>query len=158
MELNVISIIQRKISHKNYSMRNTEIPNKRWYTTVNIWKSSIWTADKDMSMKAIFTVINTTWAVVKIRPEKIFSGLYGILTHHHCDALWNTTAVLQRSWVQIPYRPEFFSGLIFTTAQVVFITAKITFIFTKADMLRKLEIHRDISSVPSSLHSMVELE
>ena len=118
MELNVISIIQRKISHKNYSMRNTEIPNKRWYTTVNIWKS----------------------------------------THHHCDALWNTAAVLQRSWVQISYRPEFFSGLIFTTAQVVFITAKITFIFTKADMLRKLEIHRDSSSVPSSLHSMVELE
>ena len=24
--------------------------------------------------------------------------------------------VSQRSWVQIPYRPEFFSGLIFTTA------------------------------------------
>ena len=37
----------------------------------------------------------------------------------------------QRSWIQIPYRPEFFfsSGLIFTTAQVVFITAKIAFIF-----------------------------
>ena len=95
---------------------------------------------------------------MKIRPEKKLSGLYGILTHYYCDALWNTAAVLQRSWVQIPYRPEFFSGLIFTTAQVVFITAKITFIFTKADMLRKLEILRDISSVPSSLHSMVELE
>ena len=27
------------------------------------------------------------------------------------------------------YRPEVFSGLIFTTAQVVFITAKIAFIF-----------------------------
>ena len=36
----------------------------------------------------------------------------------------------QRSWVQIPYSPEFFSGLIFTTAQVVFITAKIALIFT----------------------------
>ena len=36
--------------------------------------------------------------------------------------------VSQRSWVQIPYRPEFFSGLIFTTAQVVYITASITFI------------------------------
>ena len=32
--------------------------------------------------------------------------------------------------VQIQYRPKFFSGLIFTTAQVVFITAKIAFIFT----------------------------
>ena len=29
-----------------------------------------------------------------------------------------------------PYRPEFFSGLIFTTAQVVFITAKVAFMFT----------------------------
>ena len=36
----------------------------------------------------------------------------------------------QSSWVQIPYSPEFFSGLIFTTAQVVFITAKIALIFT----------------------------
>ena len=33
-----------------------------------------------------------------------------------------------RSWVQIPYRPVFFSGLIFTTAQVVHIPARITFI------------------------------
>ena len=32
------------------------------------------------------------------------------------------------SWVQIPYRPKFFSGLIFTAAQVVYITARITFI------------------------------
>ena len=41
-----------------------------------------------------------------------------------------TFAVMnQRSWVQIPYSPEFFSGLLFTTAQVVFITAKIAFIF-----------------------------
>ena len=36
----------------------------------------------------------------------------------------------QRSWVQIPSSPEFFSGLIFTTAQVVFITVKIALIFT----------------------------
>ena len=31
--------------------------------------------------------------------------------------------------VQIPYRPEFFLGLIFTTAQVVFIAGKIVLIF-----------------------------
>ena len=31
---------------------------------------------------------------------------------------------------EIQYRPEFFSGLISTTAQVAFITAKIAFIFT----------------------------
>ena len=28
--------------------------------------------------------MNTTWAVVKIRPEKN-SGLYGIWTYDHCD-------------------------------------------------------------------------
>ena len=38
---------------------------------MNIWKSHIWTADKDANMKAIFAVMNTTWAVVKIRPKKI---------------------------------------------------------------------------------------
>ena len=31
--------------------------------------------------------------------------------------------------VQVPYRPEFFSGFNFTTAQVVFIAAKIVLIF-----------------------------
>ena len=41
---------------------------------------------------------------------------------------WSVAPVSQRSWVRIPYRSEFFSGLIFTIAQVVFITAKITFI------------------------------
>ena len=53
---------------------------------------------------AIFVVMNTTWA--------------------------STAPVSQRSWAQIPYTPEFFSGLIFTTAQAVFISAKIAFIFT----------------------------
>ena len=38
--------------------------------TVNIWKSYMWTVDKDMNMKAIFAVMNTTQAVVKIRPKK----------------------------------------------------------------------------------------
>ena len=30
-----------------------------------------WTADKELNMEAIFAVMKTTWAVVKIRPEKI---------------------------------------------------------------------------------------
>ena len=37
-----------------------------------------------MNVEAIFAVINTTWAVVKIRPEKN-SGLYKIWTHDLCD-------------------------------------------------------------------------
>ena len=47
-----------------------------------------------------------------------------------CWLSWqNTALVLQRPWIQIPYRPEFFSGLIFTSALEVFITANIAFLF-----------------------------
>ena len=85
--------------------------------TVIIWKSCMWTADKGVNMKAIFTIMNTTWVVVKIRPQKN-SGLYRIWTHDLCDT---------------GYRGHGFKSqrsLIFTTAQVVFITVKIAFIFT----------------------------
>ena len=57
-------------------------------------------------------------------------GLFGpnIMTSSQlvCQLSWQSSAsVLQRSWVQIPYRPEFFfSGLISTTSSVVFIAAK----------------------------------
>ena len=43
----------------------------------------------DLNMKAIFAVINTTWTVVKTRPENN-SGLYGIWTHD----LYDTGAAL----------------------------------------------------------------
>ena len=54
---------------------------KRWelrslYLTENIWKTYIYiythihTADEDVNMTAILALINITWAVVKIRPEK----------------------------------------------------------------------------------------
>ena len=37
-------------------------------------------------MKLIFTVINTSWAVLKIRPEKIFMPVqHGIWMHDLCD-------------------------------------------------------------------------
>ena len=62
---------------------------------VNIWKSYIWTAVKDVNIKAILAVMK-------------------------CSA-----PVSQRSWVQISYRPEFYSGLLFIT------TAKVAFIFTR---------------------------
>ena len=41
----------------------------------------------------------------------------------------------------IPHRPEFFSGLIFTTAQIAFITAKIVFIFTSLSTFQKCYFH-----------------
>ena len=56
-------------------------------------------------------------------------GLFGpnIMTSSQlvCQLSWQSSAsVLQRSWVQILYRPEFFfSGLISTTSSVVFIAA-----------------------------------
>ena len=52
--------------------------------------------------------------------------LTNFIMNQHNDQ--STAPVSQRSLVHIPYRPEF-SGLIFTTATVVFITAKISFIF-----------------------------
>ena len=49
-------------------------------------------------------------------------------------AVMNTTELVaapvsQRSWVQISYGPEFFSGLISTTSSVVLTTARIDSIF-----------------------------
>ena len=38
---------------------NINMTNLNW-TAVNIWKSYIWTADKDVNMKAIFAVMNTS--------------------------------------------------------------------------------------------------
>ena len=73
-------------------------------------------------LNVILTVMCTTWAVVKKRPEKIQACT-------RFEPMTSVILVSQRSWVQILYRPEFFfSGLIFTTAQVVHITARITFI------------------------------
>ena len=46
------------------------------------------------------------------------------------------------------YRPELFSSLIFTTAQVVFVTAKIAFIFTSLSAVQIYEFH--IFTVASS--------
>ena len=42
---------------------------------------------------------------------------------------WEVMGGHGRSWLQIPYGPESFSGLIFTTSSVAFITSRIAFIF-----------------------------
>ena len=60
-------------------------------------------------------------------------GLFGpnLMTSSQlaCQLSWQSAApVSQRSWVQIPYGPEFFSGLISTTSSVVFIAARISYI------------------------------
>ena len=56
----------------------------------------------------------------------------------------------QRSWVQIPHRSEG-SGLLFTTAQVVFITANISFIFTSFSAVQIYDFHT-FTVVYSPLH------
>ena len=43
--------------------------------------------------------------------------------------------------LQIPYKPESFSGLIFTIAQVVFITTKITFILKSLSAVQTCDFH-----------------
>ena len=58
------------------------------------------------------------------------------------EARLSGARVSQRSWVQIPYRPDFFfSGVISTTAQVVFIAAKIAFIFACLSAVQIYDIY-----------------
>ena len=62
----------------------------------------------------------------------IYSSLHRFIWDQHSDQLpiGLIAQLVMGLWVQIPYRADFFfSGLIFTTAQVVFITVKIAFIF-----------------------------
>ena len=74
-----------------------------------------------------------------LRSAKLFQ-LFHIYDFHistiiirHLDGsfgsnIMTTSQVSQRSWVQIPYGPDFFSGLISTTSSVVFIAARISYI------------------------------
>ena len=110
-------------------------------TVVNIWKSYILTAVKDMKMKVIFAVMNTLtavqiydfhifitvysplhWFICKQHIDQIPVGLLAQLVEH-CTSI----AVVMSS---NPVQAWIFSGLLFTTTWVVFITAKIAFIFT----------------------------
>ena len=76
----------------------------------------------------------------------LLDGLFGpnILTSSQlaCQLSWYSAApVLQRSWVQSPYKAEFFSGLIFTIVQVVHISARIAFIFTSLSTVQIYDFH-----------------
>ena len=110
-------------------------------TVVNIWKSYILTAVKDMNMKEIFAVMNTLTAV-QIYDFHIFitvySPLHGFIWNQHIDQLpVGLLAQLVEHCTGIaevmgsnPVQAWIFSGLLFTTIWVVFITAKVAFIFT----------------------------
>ena len=72
----------------------------------------------NVNLWLIIAVIDTTWAVVKWKPEKN-SCLNGIRTHDLCD----TIAVLyryRRLMGSNPVQAWIFSGFNFTTAQVVY--------------------------------------
>ena len=77
------------------------------------------------------------------------SGLYGVWTHDLCDTgavySWLVSSVVPTeltSQLGASYRRVFFfSGLIFTTPQVVFITAKIAFIFASLSAVYLYDFH-----------------
>ena len=75
--------------------------------TVNIWKSYVWTADKDVNIKAIFVLMNTTCAVMKIRPEKKFRPVRDLnlwLLRYRCSALpTELTSQLRAEFFFKPY-------------------------------------------------------
>ena len=61
--------------------------------------------------------------------EGLFESNFMTSSQLACQLSWYSAApVSQRSWVQIPYGPEFFSGLISTTSSVVFIASRIVYI------------------------------
>ena len=57
--------------------------------------------------------------------------------------------------VQVPYRPEFFSGFNFTSAQVVFITAKIVLIFIVVVVVAVVKLLFLLSGQPLSLTALI---
>ena len=72
------------------------------------------------------------------RYDSLFTGI--LRTHKVASSqldrsVGSTAPVSQKSWVRIPFRPEFFSGFIFTTAQVVCIMSMINHIFVLWEML-----------------------
>ena len=76
-----------------------------WYSGVKVKllnkikkKSELWTADKEVNRKAIFAVINTTWAVVKIRHDLCDTG--AVLYQLSWQANWELVIML------VPNKPE----------------------------------------------------
>ena len=51
----------------------------------------------------------------------------------------STAPVSQRSWVRIPFKPEFFSGFLFAAAKVAYITAMILHLFILSSAVQMYE-------------------
>ena len=80
-------------SHYVASKMELSKRNNRTSYRLRIYEGHIFEMRIKTWMKVNLAVMHTTWAVVKIRPEKKNSG---------------AAPVSQRAWVQIPYTPEFF--------------------------------------------------
>ena len=111
--------------------------NLRWTRSITkfMWHASCilpWSAMSSLNMKATFAVMNTTWAVVKIRPKKKIQARTGF------EPVTFAIPVSQRSWVN---RFKSRIGLNFFTAQVVFITTKMAFIFTSLSVVQIYDFH-----------------
>ena len=63
--------------------------------------------------------------------------------------------ISQKSWVQIRYGPDFFSGLISNTSSVVFITARIDSIFVSSIAVHIYDFHVFIAIIP---HGSLQVE
>ena len=64
-----------------------------------------------------------------------------LIIHQATDKQINKTNKHKKTTLRNYVNIKFFSGLIFTTAQVVFITAKITFIFTSLSAVQIYNFH-----------------
>ena len=79
------------------------------------------------SFQIFFNAFPETNAVLFTSYQRQFHGQS--LRQNFCWLSWQSAApVSQRSWVQISYGPEFFSGLISSTSSVVFFAARISYI------------------------------
>ena len=80
--------------------------------------------------------------------------------HHHPSRIGKSTApVTKRSRVQIPYKPEFFSGFLFATAKVVSIITMIFFHIILHPALLIYDCHINITSKYSRLaHNLVSMD
>ena len=110
--------------HPVWIPEESEIKKKRsrlrWLSTLHIQCTQIWLwiyenhiCERQIKkwMKAIFAIMKIIWAVDKNKAWKKLRMRFNLSPKMRSRCI---TLVSQKLWVQIPYRPEFFSHLIFT--------------------------------------------
>ena len=123
--LSVISMIITNADWPRYLLRKTYLSKGGNITMSWTWKRSY------SSLRPQFTYLIFIY---------IHSHLF-ITLRVYLEPTTNAALVLHRSWVLIPYRPKFFSGLLLTTAQIVFVFVKIAFMFTSLSAVHIYDFH-----------------